>query len=115
MLNYKHFKERFSVLKCHQTFVARGRLSKGHLQLSGRTPGALSWLCLFGLAPGPQLHGLAYVFFLKTDHLVLFQSSFSKRWPGAMLFADSQTGHRTVFVSGSCKAKSTDGGNMLGS
>jgi len=49
-----------------------GVLCKGHPQLAGRTPGVRSRLCLFGLAPGPQLHGLACAFVLKTDHLVLF-------------------------------------------
>lgn len=46
-------------------------LSKGHPQLSGRTPRALAWFCLLGLAPRPQSCGLAYVFFLKIDHPVL--------------------------------------------
>jgi len=70
-------------------------LCKGHPQLAGRTPGVRSRLCLFGLAPGPQLHGLACAFVLKIDHLVLFWSAFFKRQSGAVLFADSQKGHRS--------------------
>lgn len=50
----------------------RGRRAlRGPSVVSGGTPGALSWLCLFALALGPQSLGPASAL-LQTDHLLMF-------------------------------------------